>query len=54
MDLWDEVSPVHFLLCDAANTDGSAWNSCPRTLLKDALAQLERETGFRLIASFEQ
>jgi glutamine synthetase len=54
VDLWDEVSPVHFLLCDAANTDGSAWDSCPRTLLKDALSQLERETGFRLIASFEQ
>jgi glutamine synthetase len=54
VDLWDEVSPVHFLLCDAANTDGSAWDSCPRTLLKDALSQLELETGFRLIASFEQ
>jgi len=54
VDLWDEVSPVHFLLCDATNTDGSAWDSCPRTLLKDALSRLERETGFRLIASFEQ
>ncbi len=54
VDLWDEVSPVHFLLCDAANTDGSAWDSCPRTLLKDALSQLELETGLRLIASFEQ
>jgi glutamine synthetase len=54
VDLWDEVSPVHFLLCDATNTDGSDWDSCPRTLLKDALSQLERETGFRLIASFEQ
>jgi glutamine synthetase len=54
VDLWDEVSPLHFLLCDATNTDGSAWDSCPRTLLKDALSQLEVETGFRLIASFEQ
>ena len=31
VDLWDEVSPLHFYLCDAANTDGSPWDSCPRT-----------------------
>jgi glutamine synthetase len=54
VDLWEDVSPLHFFLCDAANTDGSAWDSCPRTLLKDALSQLEREAGFRLVASFEQ
>ena len=54
VDLWEDVSPLHFFLCDAANTDGSAWDSCPRTLLKDALSRLEREAGFRLIASFEQ
>ena len=54
VDLWDEVSPLHFFLCDAANTDGSPWDSCPRTFLKDALARLERETGLRLVASFEQ
>ena len=47
------VSPLHFFLCDAANTDGSAWDSCPRTFLKDALARLEREAGLRLVASFE-
>ncbi|HEX6709244.1 MAG TPA: glutamine synthetase family protein [Rubrobacter sp.] len=48
-----DVSPLHFFLCDATNTDGSAWDSCPRTFLKDALARLERESGLRLIASFE-
>jgi len=53
VDLWDDVSPLHFFLCDAANTDGSAWDSCPRTVLKDALARLEREAGLRLVASFE-
>src|SRR5215218_4657732 len=53
VDLWDDVSPLHFYLCDAANTDGSPWDSCPRTLLKGALTQLE-EAGFRLVASFEQ
>ena len=48
-----EVSPLHFFLCDAANTDGSPWDSCPRTFLKDTLVRLERETGLRLVASFE-
>jgi glutamine synthetase len=54
VDLWEDVSPLHFFLCDAANTDGSAWDSCPRTLLKNALSRLERGAGFRLVASFEQ
>jgi len=54
VDLWEDVSPLHLLLCDATNTDGSPWDACPRTLLKDALARLERETGLRLISSFEQ
>jgi glutamine synthetase len=55
VDLWEETSsPLHFFLCDAVKTDGSAWDSCPRTLLKQALARLEREAGFRLVASFEQ
>ena len=49
-----DVSPLRFFLCDAANTDGSPWDSCPRTLLKDALASLERETGLHLVCSFEQ
>jgi glutamine synthetase len=54
VDLWEEVSPLHFFLCDAANTDGSPWDACPRTLLKNALTRLEHEAGLRLVASFEQ
>lgn len=53
VDLPDS-SPLHFFLCDAANTDGSPWDSCARTLLKDALRELESETGLRLVCSFEQ
>jgi glutamine synthetase len=49
-----DVSPLRFFLCDAANTDGSPWDACPRTLLKDALSRLEREAGLFLISSFEQ
>jgi glutamine synthetase len=54
VDLWEDASPLHFLLCDATNTDGSPWDACPRTLLKDALTSLEREARLRLVASFEQ
>jgi glutamine synthetase len=54
VDLWEDASPLHFFLCDAANTDGSPWDACPRTLLKEALLELEEEAGRRLIASFEQ
>ena len=49
-----DASPLRFYLCDATNTDGSPWDSCPRTLLKDALSRLEGETGLRLVCSFEQ
>ena len=49
-----DVSPLRFFLCDAANTDGSPWDACPRTLLKEALSQLESEAGLFLISSFEQ
>ena len=54
VDLFEGASPLHFFLCDAVNVDGSPWDACPRTLLKDALARLERETGLHLVASFEQ
>lgn len=49
-----DASPLHFFLCDAANTDGGPWDSCPRTLLKGALERLRDEAGLRLVASFEQ
>src|SRR3712207_2917073 len=52
VDLWDDVSPLHFYLCDAVNTDGSPWDACPRTLLKGALSRLE-EAGYRLVRSEE-
>lgn len=54
LDLWPDVAPLRFFLCDAVTTDGSGWDSCPRILLKSALDELERETGLRLVAAFEQ
>ncbi len=54
VDLWPDASPLHFLLCDAVETDGGAWEACPRGLLKGAVEDLERDGGLRLVAAFEQ
>ena len=47
------AGPLELLLCDIVETDGAPWRCCTRTLLRDALATLERETGLTLWASFE-
>ena len=51
--LWPDVPPLHFLLCDARRMDGTAWNACPRALLRSALARLADETGLAVHAAFE-
>jgi glutamine synthetase len=53
LDLWDGIGPLHFLLCDAVNIDGSPWDSCVRELSKRAIAALE-QLGYRALVSFEQ
>lgn len=45
--------PVTVMLGDIVNPDGSPWDCCPRTFLRDALRDLEQETGLRVISSFE-
>ena len=48
-------SPVeHFILGDIRNTDGSAWECCPRAFLRRAIAALDAASGLHLIAAFEQ
>lgn len=47
------ASPVHFYLCDITHTDGTAWDVCARTYLKQALAMLRSRTGCELRAAFE-
>lgn len=44
---------LELLLCDIVETDGRAWECCPRQFLREALATLEQELGGRLMASFE-
>ena len=42
-----------FVLGDLHTTEGAPWALCPRTILKAALARLERVAGLSLMASFE-
>ena len=42
-----------FVLGDLHTTDGQPWALCPRSILKAALARLERVAGLSLMASFE-
>jgi glutamine synthetase len=48
-----EASPLELVLCDVVETDGRPWECCPRSFLRDALAELRAECGARLLASFE-
>jgi glutamine synthetase len=47
------AGPLELVLCDIAETDGRAWECCPRSFLRESLAQLRDELGLRLVASFE-
>ena len=53
VDFQDGTAAERFYLCDVVNTDGTAWDCCPRSLLRDAAADLVRETGLTLRATFE-
>jgi glutamine synthetase len=53
IDIWDDAPAFHFFLCDSKLPDGSNWDCCTRGFMLKALADFERETGFRFIASFE-
>jgi glutamine synthetase len=54
VDFADGSVPEHFFLGDIRNTDGSAWECCPREFLRRAVNALEAAGGWRLIAAFEQ
>ncbi len=53
VDFADDSALEHFILGDIRNTDGSAWECCPREFLRRAVAALG-ESGLRLVATFEQ
>ncbi len=53
VDFGDGAPAERFYLCDVQNTDGTPWDCCPRTLLREAAAELRAETGLELRAAFE-
>jgi glutamine synthetase len=53
IDIWKDAPAFHFFLCDAKVADGSSWDCCTRGFMLSALADFERETGLRFVASFE-
>ncbi|PTW61349.1 glutamine synthetase [Breoghania corrubedonensis] len=53
VDFEDGTPAERFYLCDVTNTDGSRWDCCPRSALKDAVEALRKETGLTLKATFE-
>jgi glutamine synthetase len=50
---FEDGTAERFYLGDIVNTDGSAWEFCPRTFLARALEALAK-FGLRVVASFEQ
>jgi glutamine synthetase len=54
VDFADGSAPEHFFLGDIRNTDGTAWECCPREFLRRAIAALNAASGLQLIAAFEQ
>jgi glutamine synthetase len=54
VDFGDGSAIEHFYLGDICNTDGSAWECCPRDFLRRAVQQLDESAGLRLVAAFEQ
>lgn len=45
--------PLSIVFADLVETDGSAWESCPRTFLRDTVEQLRTEFGITTRCSFE-
>ncbi|MEM1268392.1 MAG: glutamine synthetase family protein [Pseudomonadota bacterium] len=48
-----DAQTEHFILGDIVSLDGEPWALCTRSILKDALARLERVAGVQLLAAFE-
>ncbi|MEI2387696.1 glutamine synthetase family protein [Breoghania sp. JC706] len=53
VDFDDGTPAERFYLSDVCNTDGTRWECCPRSALKDAIEALRAETGLTLKATFE-
>ncbi len=46
-------TPLDIVMSDVVELDGKPWSCCPRSFLKAALDDLERETGLTVTGAFE-
>lgn len=53
IDFGDGLQKEHFFLSDILETDGTPWDCCPRTLLRNAVEDLRRETGITVRVAHE-
>lgn len=51
---FDSGPAEDFFLGDIRTLEGAPWEYCPRHVLRRALERMQRETGLRMLASFEQ
>lgn len=47
------ATPLDIVMSDIVELDGTPWMCCPRSFLRQALTDLERESGLTMLASFE-
>ena len=47
------ATPLDIVMSDIVELDGTPWVCCPRSFLKQATVDLEREAGLTMLASFE-
>jgi len=47
-------APERFYLADICTPDGKPWSCCPRSFLRRAVENLQRETGLQVVSAFEQ
>lgn len=52
-DIEGSATPLDIIMSDIVELDGTPWVCCPRSFLRQALADLERETGLAMRVSFE-
>lgn len=53
VDFEDGTPPEHFFLSHVLELDGAPWECCTRSILAQALTELERVAGVSLVAAFE-
>lgn len=53
IDIWPDVAPLHFVLCNSWLASGEPWDCCTRHFMTSALDDFHRETGLTFLAAFE-